>query len=54
MIIHAVLPEKEKIDYEMRELSLFNTNFKYISFKESTSDMRLGALHINKMKAAQA
>jgi len=28
---------------------LFNTKFKYISFKESTSNQRLGALHINEM-----
>ena len=31
------------------DMSLFNTKFKYISFKESTSNQRLGALHINEM-----
>ena len=49
MTIYVVLPEREKIDRQLMDMSLFNTKFKYILFKESTSNQRLGALHINEM-----
>ena len=48
MTIHTVLPKRERVDNDMQNVRL-PKEIKYISFKQSTSDIHFGVLHINEM-----
>ena len=50
IVVCAVLPQKEKVDSDLIALKFGNgKNLRHISFKESSPDIRLCALHINEM-----
>ena len=44
MVIHAILPESERIGNDMQKSDFMKANYRYISFANSTLDDRLGVL----------
>jgi len=48
MVIHAILLYK-KVDDELQVSDFIKGSYKYISFKNSTLDIRLNTLQINEM-----
>ena len=50
LVIYVVLYEQERVDNALMNLKLVDrTHFKYMSFKESTKNIRLCALHVNEL-----
>ena len=50
MVVYTVLPHREKVNKDFIALKFGNgKHFCYISFKESSLDIRICSLHINEM-----
>ena len=50
LVIYSILSRAEEIDNQLIEMSLWEGNYtRYMSFKATNTDIRLGALHTNNM-----
>ena len=50
LVIHSILLRAEEIDNQLMEMSLWEGNHtRYVSFKATNANIRLGALHTSNM-----